>query len=136
MSADPEAILFYGHPLPSLVVDYHELNETWEKAHRPTVPEGDRNYQSPEWDEWRERLRKWERGLENVRIDWSGGEECEQYYVHCAGIKKTVEWNELLVVSEYDLANPFGAKALLHDFCDRFNLPKEEPSWHLAARYF
>lgn len=136
MGADPEAILFYGYPLPALVVDYLELNDQWENDHRPKKPEDTSNYKTPEWDEWRERVREWEKTLENVRLDWSGAEDCEQYYIHCAGLKKSVEWNELLAVSEYDLAHPMGAKKLLHEFCDRFNLPKDEPKWHLAARYF
>jgi hypothetical protein len=136
MSADPTAILFYGFPLPRLVVDYHDLNEQWVGGRRPKQPDDRSDYKSPEWEDWRTRLREWEATVENAKISWSGSEQCEQFFVHCAGLKKSVEWNELLAVSADDLSHPTGAKEMLHAFCDKFNLPKGEPQWYLAARYF
>lgn len=136
MSTDPSGILFYGFPLPSLIVDYHDLNDQWEEDHAPPTPKDKSNYRTPEWDEWRERNRQWEATLENVRIDWSGGENCEKYYLHCDGLKKSVDWDEQIVVTQADLAHQEEAAKFLHAFCDRFNLPKQQPQWHLATRYF
>lgn len=134
MSTDPSGILFCGFPLPALIVDYHDLNEEWEKEFRPKEPKDKSNYRTPEWDDWRERLAEWEATVQNVKIDWSGAENCEQYYLHCAGLEKSVDWNDLLVIN--DLSIPADAERMLHQFCDRFNLPKKSPQWHLAARYF
>lgn len=136
MGADPEAILFYGFPLPALNVSHLDLNDGWADDHKPPKPEDRSDYHTPEWKQWRERLHEWERTLENVEVEWSGSENCEQYFIHCAGIQKRVEWNELHVISVGDLEVPLDARGMLHKFCDRFNLPKAEPQWHLAARYF
>jgi hypothetical protein len=134
MSTDPNGILFFGFPLPDVGDSYHDFNDEWKQEFRPKEPDDQSSYRTPEWDEWRARVQAWEATPENVQIDWSGGENCEQYFVHCEGLEKSVEWDELLVIES--LLVPPEAEAFLHKFCDRFNLPKQPPKWHLASRYF
>jgi hypothetical protein len=137
MGADVKAMLFYGFPIPEIVVDYHELNDTWRDVYRPPQPEdGSGNYDTPAWDEWRKKFNEWEKTPQNVEIDWSGGENSEAYFVHCAGLEKSVDWDKQLAVSPSDLEHLPEAKKWLHEFCDRFNIPKSEPQWFLAALYF
>jgi hypothetical protein len=137
MSTDPHGILFYGFPVPTLTVDDYELSDIWNKEHGPPSPEDRSNYKTPEWDEWRNKNAAYEQTPQHVEVTWSGGEGCQQYYVHCPSYEKKVWWDKLKLITVDDLAVPHEeAKRYLHEFCDRFNIPKGEPGWYLAALYF
>jgi hypothetical protein len=136
MSTDPHGILFYGFPIPTPTVDYLEVNDSWAEEFRPPQPEDRSDYRSPEWDQWRTDLRVYEQTLRHVEITWSGGDGCEQYYVHCPALEKKVEWDEQREITIEDLTAFDDAERYLHEFCDRFNIPKGEPGWYLAALYF
>ena len=137
MDADIQGIIFYGFKLPRLVVDACDLNDKWAKEHCPPRPEDRSDYKSPEWEEWRQKLREYEATPCHVEIAWSGVEEEPQYYVHCPCCCKKVYWGEMLKLEPAQFFTEMdGAKQWLYAFCDRFNLPKSEPSWYLASRYF
>jgi hypothetical protein len=138
MGTDASATLFYGFLLPELVVDCYDLNEEWAKKHRPPQPQDKANYKTAEWDEWRRLLKAYEATPQHVEIAWSGSEYDKQYYIHCPCYEKRVYWakvKEILVV-DLEEADVVEAKRWLHEFCDCFNLPRREPGWFLAARYF
>lgn len=136
MSADVTAMLFYGFPLPTLKVDSHDLNDEWCFTRRPKQPEDKSDYKTPEWDRWREQLRRWESTPEYVRIDFCGSEQSDRDFIHCPCMKIKVEWNEVQKVSAADLIESPEAEKCIHEFCDQFNLPKRPAGWYLAARYF
>lgn len=139
MSTDAKALIYYGFPLedwddPEFL--YHELNETWEKQRRPTEPEDKSSYRTPEWDEWRTEMREWEASPENVKIDWSGCENDESYYVHAEGLEVSVEWGEQKPLAEVDLLSQPEADKFIREFCEKTGIEYKQPGWHLASLYF
>lgn len=140
MGCDPKGILYYGVKLDAEPeFDDMDANDAWAEANRPAQPEDKSDYKTPAWEEWREKLRVYEKSPRNVEIDWSGTDEChdEGWYVHCEGLEKTVTWDQHLEIGGMDLAkNHPEADAAIKEFCERFGLEYKTPSWHLACRYF
>ena len=139
MSTNPEAILYYGFPLKDYEDDdysYHDTNDEWEKEKRPAEPSDKSDYRTPEWDEWRRKVGEWNATGENIELTWSGAEGCYAYYVHAAGLSRSVEWNEQMPLKDFDFGQQTEADGNLKEFCQRFGLPWQTPGWHLACRYF
>lgn len=148
MSADPQAILYYGVRLPDKHCDSHDddsgeyaynaWNETWEKEHRPPQPDDRSDYKSPAWDAWREVYHQWKATPDYVDVDFGGdGDNCKSYFVHCPCLRIKVEWDEQHDFGRDHLLSVHPvADQKIKEFCEQFGLPFERPSWHLAARYF
>ncbi len=137
MGCDPRGILYYGIELGNeLAFDYHDANEAWLKARRPSQPNDKTSFQTPEWNEWRRQLRAWERTCENVEVDFSGGEDCENYFISCKGIEETVEWDEQIQLGELDISLQPEADKYIEEFCNGIGIEYRQPRWHLAVRYF
>jgi len=145
MGCDPKAILYYGIKLGSEPewpedggVDYHTVNDDWQKMKGPKRPEDHGNYRTPEWDEWRAKLKVYEASPLSVKIDWSGTDECHDggWYVHCDGLERCVEWDDHLNLAGFELGRNAEADAALKEFCEAFCLIWKQPSWHLACQYF
>jgi hypothetical protein len=139
MSADPEAIIYYGFPLEDYEDEeysYHDRNDEWEQLKRPEQPADKGNYRTPEWDAWREKMAIWSKSPENIEIEWSGGENCEAYYIHASGLKHSVEWNEQKPLAGISFESQPEADEQLRQFCEKFGIEWKQPGWHLAARYF
>lgn len=139
MGADPDGIIYYGFPIEDWEdneLSYHDINDEWEDLHRPAQPANKDDYRTPEWDEWRQRLREWQKGPENIQVDWSGGEMCEAYYVSAEGLKLSVEWNEQIPLAGRTFGPQPEADEQLKRFCEKFGIEWKRPGWHLAARYF
>lgn len=138
MGTDVTAILFYGFPLPKLAVEVWDLNDEWQKEHRPDQPSDDSDVRTPEWDAWRKELCRYETTPEHVTIRFSGCEENPSYWLHCPCYAVSVDWEELAEISASTLTrvDVEAAKRWLEEFCDKFNLPKRKIGWYLAARYF
>jgi hypothetical protein len=136
MSADPEAMLYYGFPIEDPGFDYHDVTDEWRDSHRPPKPEV-KGYTGPEWDKWREDNSRWEAGPENVCCDWHGSEDCEQYHIHCKSLLKSVEWAEFKEVDPAELAKPQPeADRFIREFCEKAGIEFVQPKWFLAAQYF
>lgn len=144
MSTDPHGILYYGIALEETEqekfrgsdFDYHDVNDQWKQSHGPTQPDDRINYKTPEWDAWREANKAWEAGPQNVTINWYGGENCQRYVVHCAGLEKRVEWDEQIDLGNFILGQVPAADEWIKKFCDQVEIPYRQPTWHLAALYF
>lgn len=144
MSSDCSGILYYGWAISEEDMEvlyekhggYHEINDAWQKRTRPEQPEDKTSYRTPEWDAWRQELQKWKKGPQNVEIEWSGGESCEQYYVHCGGLKKKVCWAEQMLIAPEGLVVPEEYTNVLFVFAGMFSIPFGDPHWHLATRWF
>lgn len=137
MGTDVSGILFYGTPLPDFDedLDYHDLNDQWERLHQPKQPVDDGKYNSPEWDAWRIAKREWALSAQNIEIRWSGSENCNAYYIHVAGLKIEADWSDQIDITSR-LGIPPDAQQWLDQFCDLFKFERVKPAWHLAARYF
>lgn len=139
MSSSPEAIIYYGFPLPDFDDDgdrSEDQNHEWNQEKRPEEPADHSDYKTPEWDVWREKFRAWEASPENIRIEWSGGESYEAYYVHAKGLSHSVEWSEHKPLAGVDFGPQPAADEQLRLFCDRYGIEWTKPGWHLATRYF
>lgn len=146
MSTSLTAILYYGIELGDErpdEIDFNSPDDIWNKEHRPQEPVCDRTVKdysrTPEWDAWRERFREWEKTPEHIELFWSGGEGCENHYVSCSGLEKSVDGSEQMEVgpdSFSDIGTMLKADSILKEFCERFELLYKQPTWHLAARYF
>jgi len=137
MSADPEAMLYYGFPIGEPDFDYHDANDAWEELHRPAKPEHIKGYSGPEWDQWRIDFQNWCGSPQNIKLNWHGSEDCEQYHVHCKALVKSVEWSEYKEIDLEELAKPQPeADLYLGKFCEQNGIEWKQPKWFLAARYF
>ncbi|HAR37541.1 MAG TPA: hypothetical protein DCS09_02580 [Porphyromonadaceae bacterium] len=136
MGADPEAIIYYGFPIDKPEFDYFEASEEWKDKRKPKEPEDKGEYRTPEWDEWRSKLREWETTVENIEITWGGAEDCEQFYIHAPALRLSVEWGEQKPLEEVDFSKRNDADTFIELFCKQFGLEYKQPGWHLAARYF
>jgi hypothetical protein len=143
MGYDVKAILYYGirlgedDPMDGEEEnDYHGANEVWAKLNRPKEPAKTNNYLGPQWDNWREEVKKYEQSTAHVEIDWSGHDNAQTYFVHCPCLEKQVEWEDQLDLGRDALlgTNP-EADASIKAFCDKFGIEYKKPSWHLAALY-
>ncbi len=101
MGCDPKAILYYGIELGDEEPekdgdDSFSISEKWAELRGPKKPKDKGDYRTPEWDAWREANQEWKKTPENVEIGCSGYDASFNYYVHCAALEKSVEWNEQL----------------------------------------
>ncbi len=143
MSTDPHGILYYGIDLGGVdrdtyresSYDDYQMTEDWGESYKPAKPEN-KDYSSPEWHEWRSKLREWEKSLQNVVCRWYGAEQCERYVVHCAAMEKRVEYDEQIDLGECNLGTHPEADEWIKKFCERFKVPYKQPTWHLASLYF
>lgn len=141
MSSTPKAILYYGFPIEcpdeeTHGKDYHDMNSEWSNTFGPQQPSDESNYSTPEWDQWRENNRDFEKSTRNIQIEWSGGDECEAYYMHAEGLEQTVEWNEQKPLADIDLGVKADADSSLKEFCEMFGIEFKKPGWHLGVKYF
>lgn len=143
MSTNVSAILYYGIQISDQQrwgespYDDLTLNKYWKDEHGPVQPEDDSDYKTPAWDAWRNALRVYEGSCEHVKMDWSGSENYRSMYVHCPCLEKEVEWAEQMVIPIGQLpAVVIEADNWMAKFCKKFDIPYQQPSWHLAARYF
>jgi hypothetical protein len=112
------------------------MNTAWELSHSPEQPSIP-GYSGPEWDQWRIDFQNWLATPQNVKMDWHGSEDCEQFYVHCKALHKSVEWSEHKTIDVAELAKPQPeADKYIKEFCEKNGIDFVEPCWHLAARYF
>jgi hypothetical protein len=142
MSIQVNAVLYYGIRLPEFEAteenDYGDkANALWDDSHAPTMPNDTSDYKTPEWDAWRQRNKGYESTPEHVRLTWFGAEDYETYCVLCPCLTKSVHLDK-----QIDLGAPVtlerhqAADVWLHEFCEKFNLPYKQPTWHLAAHYW
>lgn len=139
MSSSPEAILYYGFPLPDYEYSdysYHDINDAWEEKFRPKEPNDQSDYSTPEWDKWRESYKAWQASADNIKLAWSGAEDCEAYYVHAEGLKKYVDWGNQIEITPESLLVSEDFVQKLREFCEHNGIEWRQPGWHLAARYF
>lgn len=138
----PEAILYYGFsignpeetdPWPFDEDFYEVANDTWRKSHRPKEPDDNNNerFDTPEWDDWREKLVDYEKTPENIEVSRSGYDDGTNYYVHCKCIQKSVEWDEQLTIGNTN-QHPEADK-WIKQFCEETGIPFQKPTWVLAC---
>lgn len=136
MSADPEAMLYYGFPIDEPEFDYHDANSAWEQKHRPAQPNVP-GYAGPEWDQWRIDFQNWEASPQHIELGWHGSEDCEQYHIQCRALRKQVEWSKFAEIDPEELVKPQPeADLYLGKFCEENGIEWKQPKWFLAARYF
>jgi hypothetical protein len=143
MSTDPHGIIYYGIDIGKIAsekyrvvdYDYHGINDKWDSEHQPTRPTST-DYKSPEWDEWRIKLRAYEATPEHVEMRWFGAEDCERFVVHCCCLEMRVEYDEQIDLGHRHLSQQPDADKWIEKFCNQFDLPYVPPTWHLASLYF
>lgn len=145
VGTDPWAMLYYGISItppdeygsePELRADRYDLEYEWEQKHRPEAPLDRSDLHSQEWEDWRKRLQEWEASSQNVQIGFSGADDCERYFVHCAAMVKRVEWSEQLEITPEMLAPNPEADEWIKKFCEFAGVEYQQPKWYLAARYW
>lgn len=148
MSRDCSGILYYGFPIEipdneeenydereSVYDKFHVLNEQWIKQYGPLEP-SNKNYKSPEWDEWRSKQGEFNQSPQSIVIDWIGSDEFKKFYVHCYALEKEVCCGQQLDLGlEPLVANTFQmeAKLWISKFCEQFGITYKISTWHLAC---
>ena len=150
MSADPTEFIYYGIQLqkvddesyeydnePDLDDQYYAMIQKWYEQYGPKEPET-KDYDSPEWDEWKVCNLEWTQTPQNIVIDWSGTYESRTFFIECSALRKSVEWEEQIDLGDSlcSKEDQTEADVYLKEFCEKFNLPFKKPSWYLACSYF
>lgn len=134
----PRAIgcICYGFPLPDFDGNYFEVSERWARERLPAQPVDRSDYTTPEWRRWFRASLGWQKTCENIRIMRCGADQCEILHVHADALLVEVEWEEYRPLRGFDFGPRPDADVFLREFCERFEIPWQEPGWYLAARYF
>lgn len=139
MSSSATATLFFGIPLSEGYewpedVSGHDFSDQWVNEQGPKEPNSE-DYRSAEWEAYRKELSAWKATPAFVAMGWHGYSEESQDYIY--SIQFTVDWGEIKEIDPQQLisADLQARIASIKKFCEKFDLPFEQPKWHLVAYY-
>lgn len=150
MSTSAEGILFWGvhygaddlekwFPEDATGDSGHSLlaNRAWELEQQQRPPEpplGPPNseYDTPAWDEWRQRVAR----IESAGCDLRRAghyDSSQASYVYVRASRQRAEWSEVVPIAS--LAVPPEWRASLLAYLEALGLPPREPGWFLTSYY-
>jgi len=137
-------VVFYGFVLPFFDMDMDALNADWEAftfPHRKPCFDTSKKFSAAELDQFNSDLRHyqaWRSSNRCIAINWCGdvesGEKARSYFLHCPSLSKWID-DSVVLPLDFEPVNS-GVNENLIEFCDRFNLPKRKPRWHLGVKVY
>lgn len=141
-------VVFYGVDLPFFDMDMDALNADWEAftfPHRKPCIDDSKTASAAEWDQFKRDLDRhtklrsaWRSSNQCIEINWCGdvelGEKARSYFLHCPSLAKWID-DSVVLPLDFEPVNS-GVNENLIEFCDRFNLPKRKPRWHLGVKIY